>query len=259
MKLYYSRLQIELTRRCNQSCIHCCRGESQNIDLTKEIVDDFFEKNDIYYIGTLLFSGGEPTLNGEMLEYIVDKIIKKEINVDMFMLSINGLSYSDSLVNGLNKLRDYVLLKSEKKRYCPGLLMVSQDQFHKEADSEVIEKLKKLSYFSPIDKHIIDEENILPYGRALKYKLSKQRPDLNELLDYQKNYEVKEYEGDTYLVISYQYISANGNVINDGCQSYDLMDEYALGNVQTQSIEEIYTKGTIKKPKEIEKKYYVKP
>lgn len=249
MRLYYSRLQIELTRRCNQSCVHCCRGESQNIDLTKEIVDDFFEKNNIYYIGTLLFSGGEPTLNGKILEYIVDKIIENEITVDMFMLGINGLSYSDGLVNGLNKLRDYILLKSERERYCSGLLMVSQDQFHKEADPEVVEKLKKLSYFSPIDKHMIDEENILPYGRALQHGLSKQQPDLNELIDYQKNYKIKEYEGDNYLVISYQYISANGNVINDGCQSYDLMDEYALGNVQNQCIEEIYTKGTLKKLK----------
>ncbi len=36
---------------------HCCKGESQNVDLTKEIVDDFFEKNDIYMIESLLFSG----------------------------------------------------------------------------------------------------------------------------------------------------------------------------------------------------------
>ena len=43
----------------------------------------FSKKNDIYYIGTLLFSGGEPTLNGEMLEYTVDKIIEKEIMIDV--------------------------------------------------------------------------------------------------------------------------------------------------------------------------------
>lgn len=247
MKLNYSRLQIELTRRCNQSCIHCCRGESQNIDLTKEIVDAFFEKNDINYIGTLLFSGGEPTLNGKMLEYIVDKIIEKEVIVDMFMFGINGLSYSEELVNGLNKLRDYIILKSERKRYYVGSLMISQDQFHKEADAKVIEKLKKLPYFSPMDKHQMKEENILPYGRALENGLSKQKPNLNELLDYQKNYKIKEYEGNTYLIISYQYISANGNVINDGCQSYDLMDEYALGNVQNECIEEIYIKEPSKK------------
>lgn len=240
MKLYYSRLQIELTRRCNQKCAHCCRGESQNVDISKEIIDAFFEKNDIYYIGTLLFSGGEPTLNGKMLEYIVDKIIEKEITVGIFMLSINGLSYSEELVSGLNKLRDYIILKSDRTRKSSGLLMVSQDQFHKEADNEVIEKLKHLSYFSPIDKDEMKQKNILPYGRAYENGLSKQQPDLSELINYQKNYKIKEYEGSNYLVIGYQYISANGNVVNDGCQSYDLMDEYALGNIQNQSIEEIY-------------------
>lgn len=247
MKLYYSQLQFELTRRCNQNCAHCCRGESQNVDISKEIVDDFFGKNDIYNIGTLLFSGGEPTLNGKMLEYIVDKIIEKEIIVGMFMFNINGLSYSEELVSGLNKLKDYILLKSNRRGCCPGLLMVSQDQFHKEADHEVIEKLKHLSYFSPIDKHEMREENILPYGRAYENGLSKQQPDLSELINYQKNYKIKEYEGSTYLIIKYQYISANGNVVNDGCQSYDLMDEYALGNVQKQCIEEIYIKGPSKK------------
>jgi hypothetical protein len=156
-------------------------GESQNIDISKEIIDNFFGKNDIYNIGTLLFSGGEPTLNGKMLEYIVDKIIEKEITVGMFMFGINGLFYSEELVSGLNKLKDYILLKSNRRRCCPGLLMVSQDQFHKQADNEVIEKLKCLSYFSPIDKHKMREEDILPYGRAYENGLSKQQLDLSKL------------------------------------------------------------------------------
>ena len=159
MKIYYSRLQIELTRRYNQSCAHCCRGEAQNVDLTKEIIDDLFEKNDIYYIGTLLFSGGEPTLNGEILEYTVDKIIEKEIMIDRFLFGINGLSYSEAFVNGLNKLQNYILLKSERPRRQAGILMVSQDQFHQKADPKVIEKLQSLSYFSPIDKQETKEEN----------------------------------------------------------------------------------------------------
>lgn len=108
MKIYYEDLQFELTRKCNQECAHCCRGESQDLDLTKDIVDAFFDNN-VVSINRLLFSGGEPTLNGEMLNYIVDKIIEKGINVDMFTLSTNGLSYSESFINGLNKLYGYIM------------------------------------------------------------------------------------------------------------------------------------------------------
>lgn len=246
MKLHYSRLQFELTRRCNQECIHCCRGESQNLDLTKEIVDEFFEKNDIYYINTLLFSGGEPTLNGKMLEYIVDKLIEKGIKVGTFMLSINGLSYSEEMIQGLNKLKDYIIAISESERRCPGFLMVSQDQFHKDADPEVIKRLSELSYLSPVKKTISSIDSILPYGRAYTNNLSNQKPDLENLTNHQKNYKIEEYEGETYLIISYQYIAANGNVINAGCQSYDLMDQYALGNIREQKIEEIYLHGKSK-------------
>lgn len=246
MKIHYTSLQFELTRRCNQECAHCCRGEAQNLDLTEEIVDQFFEKNDIHSIGRLLFSGGEPTLNGRILDYIVDKLIEKDITVDMFMLGINGLSYSEELVTGLNKLRDYILLKSETNKRCPGFLMVSQDQFHKEADADVIKKLSKLSYLSPIIKNNLDEKDILPYGRAFTNNLSKQTPNLEELTNHQKNYKINKYEGENYLIIYYQYIAANGNIINSGCQSYELMDEYALGNVREDKIEEVYLKGKAK-------------
>lgn len=240
MKIYYSDLQIELTRRCNQECAHCCRGDSQNIDLTKNTIDAFFEKNEIVHIGTLLFSGGEPTLNGQMLEYFVDKIIKNNIEVDRFIFGINGLTYSESLVRGLDKLSNHILSRSPRRKKCPGWLIISQDQFHKEANPEVIERLSKLPYLSPIEKTITQEKNILPYGRALQNNLSIQEQNLDDLINYQKKYHIKEYLGEQYLVISYQYISANGNVVNSGCVSYDLMDEYTLGNVNELKIENMY-------------------
>lgn len=246
MKLYYSALQIELTRRCNQECAHCCRGDYQNVDLTKETIDAFFEKNDIAHIGTLQFSGGEPTLNGKMLEYFVDMIIENNIEVDRFLFGINGLSYSEEFVQGLNKLNDYIIFKSSRKKKCPGWLIISQDQFHKEANPEVVEKLSKLPYLSPIEKTITKERNILPYGRAYQNNLSIQEPTLDNLVNYQKNYHIKEYLKEEYLVISYQYIAANGNVINSGLESYELMDEYALGNVNESKIEDIYLSNSKK-------------
>lgn len=242
MQLYFSRLQVESTRRCNQTCAHCCRGNAQNVDLTKEIVDLFFEKNSIHTINTLLFSGGESTLNGFIIKYFIEQIIERDIDVDMFLFGINGLSYNEEMIQGLNKLKKYILRKSNYKKRCPGLLMISQDQFHQEANPEVIQKLRTLSYLSPIEKVITPPDRILPYGRALENHLSTQSPNLEGLTNYQKNYKVTEYQGQEYLVISYQYLAANGNVINDGCQSYDLMDQYVLGNVKEQSIAKIILK-----------------
>lgn len=242
MQLYYSRLQIEPTRRCNQSCAHCCRGDAENVDLTKEMVDIFFSKNSIHTINTLLFSGGEPTLNGFIVEYFIDQLIERDIDVDMFYFGINGLSYSEEMIRGLNKLKAYILKKCNYKKHCPGLLMISQDQFHQEANPEVVEKLRKLSYFCPIEKVVTPPERLLPYGRALQNHLCTQKPNLDELTHFEKNYKVTEYEGEEYLVIQYQYLAANGNVINDGCQSYELMDQYKLGNIQEQSIEEMVLK-----------------
>ena len=238
MKLFYYRLQFELTRRCNQECAHCCRGDAQNLDLTEDIVDAFFENNDIQYIDTFMVSGGEPMLNGKILEYIVDKIIEKNIGVGMFMLGINGLAYSEEFIKGLNKLREYIIAKSGGKIKHAGLLMVSQDQYHKEADPIVVERLKELPYLSPIVKTESKREDLLPYGRAYKNGLSIKTPDLESI--NKKKYKVKEREGENYLVIDYQYIASNGNVVNDGGLSYDLMDEYALGNVKEQKIVDMY-------------------
>lgn len=247
MKLYYHRLQLELTRRCNQECAHCCRGDAQDIDLTKEVVDCFFQNNTINHIGTLLFSGGEPTLNGQMLEYVVDSLITKNIPVEMFILGINGLSYNKDMVNGLNKLQDYIQAISNRKRRSTGLLIVSQDQFHKEANPEVLKQLQNLPYFVPVEKTITPQSHLLPYGRAVQNKLSIQEPNLEDLTNYQKNYKVKEDQESKYLILAYQYLAANGNVINDGNQSYDLMDQYALGNVKRQTVEEMYLQGPVRK------------
>ncbi len=38
MRFALHQLVLETTRRCNIRCKHCMRGESQNINLTKETV-----------------------------------------------------------------------------------------------------------------------------------------------------------------------------------------------------------------------------
>lgn len=245
MRIVYSSIQFELTRRCNQSCDHCCRGKSQSVDLSKEVVDAFFDKNDIYSINDLKFSGGEPTLNGSMLEYIVDKIIEKNIPVYHFALSINGLSYSEELVNGLNKLNEYCKQfdTSDLKFERYGFLFISQSQYHRKACDEVIEKLKELPYFLPPNGvNYIESDNLLPYGNAYKNNLTSNIPNIEEVTDYDSTVKIVEYEGEEFIVFKHQYISSNGYVLTDGCISYDMMDKYHIGNVLEKSMIEMFDK-----------------
>lgn len=247
MEIRYSKLMIEITRECNQICKFCCRGPYQELHQSKDNIDALFDNNDIRFIGKLVFSGGEITLNGELVDYTVDKIIKNEILVNSFITSINGLSYSEDLVRGLTKLKDYIIKTSDYERICPGILMITQDQFHADANPNVVRKLNDLSYFSPILKIEIPKKDILPYGYAITNHLTDAVPDLSDLTDYHKNYEIVNENGKTYLYIELQYISANGNIVNDGVQSYDLMDKYALGNVAIDKIQDIYLSSEEKK------------
>ena len=64
--------------------------------------------------------------------------------IDRFLFGINGLSYSEAFVNGLNKLQNYILLKSERPRRQAGILMVSQDQFHQK---QILKLSKNYSLF----------------------------------------------------------------------------------------------------------------
>ena len=38
-KIYMLNLAFELTRRCNLACRWCARGNPQNVDITKEIIN----------------------------------------------------------------------------------------------------------------------------------------------------------------------------------------------------------------------------
>lgn len=54
-------LSVEITRKCQLKCAHCMKGEAQNIDMSVEVIDKLLES--VVSIGTLLFTGGEPTMN----------------------------------------------------------------------------------------------------------------------------------------------------------------------------------------------------
>jgi hypothetical protein len=211
--------------------------------MNKDVIDSFFDNNDIVFIKSLRFGGGEPTLNSEILLYLVDKIISKGIDINHFITSINGLNYSKDFILALNILNDYCKRKSGSASDRCGILYVSQTQYHKPALDLVISKLKELPYFinsSGID--YIMPSDLLPYGNAYKNKLTNNKQDIDLITNYDGSFNIISALNDNYIAFNSQYISADGNVLIDGCISYDMMKKYAIGNVKYDTIQDIYSK-----------------
>lgn len=111
--MIFAGLDIEVTRDCNLSCPHCMRYEpGETMDaykgsvIKKEYIDEFFEK--YTRIEELTLTGGEPLLHPEMIIYIIDKIIEKNVLVTQFQIVTNGTIISEEIVEPLNRLYTYI-------------------------------------------------------------------------------------------------------------------------------------------------------
>jgi len=95
-KVMIDNLIIEVTRRCNMSCGHCLRGEPENIDINMADVRAVLEQ--VKSLGTITFTGGEPTLNVPAIEQTL--ALAKELNVavENFYIATNGKQVPERFV-----------------------------------------------------------------------------------------------------------------------------------------------------------------
>ena len=83
-------LVIEVTRNCNFACSYCLRGEPENVNIDIGKLKHFIERNEIDFIGSITFTGGEPGLNTKGLNDILDYLIASNIDVGNFFIATNG-------------------------------------------------------------------------------------------------------------------------------------------------------------------------
>ena len=88
MKLNIQDLAVEVTRRCNMACPHCMRGDAKNLDLNLDRFAEFIANVDS--IGSLTFTGGEPTLNTDAIRFILHMCRAWKIPVYSFYLVTSG-------------------------------------------------------------------------------------------------------------------------------------------------------------------------
>lgn len=115
MKMKLMHLVIETNRQCNLNCTHCGRGDAQDITITPEIIDKLLDQID--FIVELDLTGGEPFLHPEIIEYLFDGIIKRDIFLFGAGSVTNGTICDQRVADAFSKLAKYVneKVRSAKK------------------------------------------------------------------------------------------------------------------------------------------------
>lgn len=225
-------LVFEVTRRCNLCCEHCLRGDAENLDLGREIVDKTLDC--IEGIGCLTLSGGEPSLNMPIVKYIFSEIRRRKIPLGSFYVVTNGIANQMELAQTLLENITYC----DEPDVCG--VAISKDIYHDNAKNECDSPVHYLSFYRD-DKENGDYysgKGIIRRGRAASDDFDGGRfkdPDIDPEIEV----------GSELYIGGTLYVSAAGEVRADCDLSYDMMKNYLVTTVDKlpEFLEEM-SKGT---------------
>lgn len=235
---------IEVTRKCNQNCKHCMRGEQQEIDIPKEYVDTFLNKIDKKIVSTFVFSGGEPTLNEDMVVYIIDEIIRRKMIIGSVQMTTNGTIYSEKIQKAFERFIEYSnkVLEPFISKVVPihekANIIISQDIYHEKIKNEILELYQNNKVNTTISFTNTQENNILLTGRSKTKTFNFYKYKLNDI-------NTKKYNNNYFLLNNNIYLNAKGKITTNGDGSYEDMDKIYCASIEDfdfESLENIKTK-----------------
>ena len=206
-------LILEVTRRCNMCCAHCLRGNSQDVDMSRQVVDRVLQ--DIDEIKDVFFTGGEPSLNIPIMEYFFEQAQQKHICVGSFGLVTNGKEKQEELVRFI---KEHLSNVKEKNRCFIGM---SRDQFHEPVSSNLFRQFP--FYSNEKERPNREKKTLLSEGRAEGWSGTRAPSRVGDKLWVMK------YRGET-VVHNELSVSANGNILGCCDLSYKHEDGRAIGN-----------------------------
>lgn len=160
-------LSVEITRKCNYKCVHCCKGEPQNVTITPEIIDTMFSQlNRLDHIAII---GGETLLELDMLQYLLESVDKYDLQTKELGIVTNGSILDSRLINILSEF-------TKKDNTRTASIIISNDQYHNESQSDrAYNFYQSLNHGSQIgitkfnDIGYSADSRLLYAGRAKKY------------------------------------------------------------------------------------------
>lgn len=260
VKLPYTNLMLEVTRKCNLKCKHCMRGDAQNIDMSDEILEKVFEQTEQVY--HLSLTGGEPFLAPQVIEKMVDIIIEKKLHLWRCTTVDNG-TILDELgirsVNALNRLGEYIYnsVWNEKTRNDPDektpvSISISNSIFHKNDIQKAVDFYRSYAnkYISINDQgewntglkdkrgNVIKNKDMKGNGKNWIKKEGRAK-DFDNAKYITDTYSVKFWISDDEIkasVVSDIQVCANGNVVLAEPLSFETMDNKNMGNILKEPI-----------------------
>lgn len=220
-KCQLANLAIELTRRCNLRCEHCCRGNAQKKDILPATIDRLFKQ--ISYASTLTLTGGEPSLCPDLIKQVVDSCTYHKVVVDSFYIATNGIIHKD-YSRFMSQIIQLWCMCSDNEI---SSVHISNDLYHMEAASANPVNFRnhplRAFRFCEIPtkpEYRYHPQSILKEGRAVKI------PGAREIVpDYiQRPEDYSNVEGIVY-------INVHGDIV-EGCDwSYKNQPKYRFGNL----------------------------
>ena len=210
-------LCIETTRRCNMRCAHCMRGDAESIDLDSNALHAFMQR--VKGIGTLVPTGGEPTLNPNALKQITTAIQYYDIDISSVYIVTNALIIPDEFIINLMEL----LLKADEPDLCG--IAVSDDVYHDDIPLKNKEKLALFANYYPDDKRIDwSKVSMFNLGRAKNIDSMKKNPGTR------KPDEVEIYD-DTLYYGGVLTLTVDGDLLPDSEYEYAEAKQIRICNV----------------------------
>lgn len=205
------------------ACAHCLRGDAQAEDVTNEIIDKTLEN--VNSIGSLVFTGGEPSLNVDAMRYALRKCKANKIFVSSFFVVTNGKTVSDEFLRVLVDWYVFCVQNGGDTDLCG--VALSKDDFHEKIPLKNECLLKAFSFFRDDKFHPHDVGWLVAEGRAAQIEgVTRTVCDcLPDVFIYGQQIDV---EGTVY-------VTTRGDIIN-GCDwSYENQGKHRLGTVYDQT------------------------
>lgn len=235
-KYRFKEIMFEITRKCNLKCAHCLRGKMQPVSMSKEVIDKILEAAS--GIDIISLTGGEPFLEPDLIEYLVDKIIEKDFDVTHLATVTNGTILNDRGIRCAKAFDRFAEWRSQKDEgqkewYCA--IEVSNDQFHGSDVEKAVEFYKACTNHTLVSKqeHKNGEIVVSPYGNAQVNHLSKVVRVSDEI------YRHRLFIDENNCVNCSVRLSHDGKLGFFDCNEWEIIDQNIIGDIMNESLEMI--------------------